>query len=393
MRLAIISSHPIQYYAPLFRALTRRLDVHVFFAHSASPAQQAKAGFGTAFEWDVDLTAGYDHSFLRNVAKVPDATRFSGCDTPEIGERLREGGFDAVLCLGWHLKSMLQAVWAAKRLGLPVMVRGDSQLDTARSAPKRLIKACVYPIGLRAFDAALYVGARSKAYYRHYGYPQDQLIFSPHCVDNGWFKARATAGERAALRQERGIADDATVVLFAGKLVPFKRPLDIVAAAAQLRVDGTRVEMMVAGAGELEAELQREASACDVPLHLLGFQNQTRMPAAYATCDMLVLPSDGRETWGLVANEALACGRPIVVSDACGCAEDLAADGTVGQIFAVGDASALARAVGRTARAMPSASAIEAKSNRYSLDAAAGGIAAAVEICRRQPRRAAQVEC
>src|SRR5262245_41269569 len=125
IRLAVLTSHPVQYYAPLFRELAKAVDLHVFYAHRASPAEQAQAGFGTPFEWDVDLTSGYAHTFLENVARRPGTDRFSGCDTPRIGCLLREGRFAALLVMGWHLKTYLQGTLAARRLGIPVMVRSD----------------------------------------------------------------------------------------------------------------------------------------------------------------------------------------------------------------------------------------------------------------------------
>ncbi|MET0272346.1 MAG: hypothetical protein ABW360_05100, partial [Phenylobacterium sp.] len=124
MRLAIVASHPIQYQAPLFRELSRRADVTVFFAHQASASDQSKAGFGVGFEWDVDLLSGYRSQYLRNVAREPGLDHFGGCDTPSIAAELRQAPFDAVLLMGWHLKAFWQAIWAAKRLGIPVMVRG-----------------------------------------------------------------------------------------------------------------------------------------------------------------------------------------------------------------------------------------------------------------------------
>ena len=383
MRLGVLTSHPIQYYAPLFRELSRRVDVHVLFAHKASPAEQARAGFGTPFEWDVDLTAGYSYSFLRNVAQHPGTDHFSGCDTPEIRRELAEHRLDVVLILGWHLKSFLQGLFAAKRMRLPVMVRGDSQLETQRSPMRRAGKAIVYPRFLRLFDSALYVGQRSRAYYEQYHYPSERLFFSPHCVDTDWFRARATPAARATLRSDLGIAEDVSVLLFAGKLVPFKRPLDLIAASARCRAEGAKVEAMVAGAGQLEPAMEQEARTLAVPLHLLGFRNQTEMPAAFAASDILVLPSNGQETWGLVANEALACGRPIVVSDACGCAPDLAADGMAGRVFPMGDVAALARAVDGIIRLTPARGAIASKSRQFGLSAAADGIEMAAWYCHR----------
>jgi glycosyltransferase involved in cell wall biosynthesis len=373
MHLAIVVSHPIQYYAPLFRELAKRIELTVFFGHGATPDDQAKAGFGVRFEWDVDLLSGYTHRFLRNVAKRPSLDRFAGCDTPEIGERLCEGRFDAVLVHGWYLKSFLQALFAAKRQGLPVLVRGDSHLETPRSAVKRLAKSVAYPPFLRLFDAALHVGTRSRDYWTRYGYPASRLFFSPHCVDAAWFAARATQQARNALREQLGIDPKSKALLFAGKLVAFKRPLDVVSAAARLRTEGRNLCVLVAGAGPLESEMRAAAVTAGVPMHTLSFCNQTAMPSLYAAADVLVLPSE-RETWGLVANEALACGLPIVLSDAVGSAPDLVGDGLVGRVFPLGDVGALAAAIANVLDSPPSAVAIAAKSAAFSLERAADGI-------------------
>lgn len=385
MRLAVLTSHPIQYYAPLFAHLATRLDLHVFFAHQPSAQQQADAGFGTAFNWDVDLTSGYSHSFLKNVAKAPDATRFSGCDTPEIGDRLAEGKFDAVLTLGWHLKSLLQGVWAAKRRGLPVLVRGDSQLSTPRSALKRWGKSVVYPAFLRTFDAALYVGKRSRAYYEHYSYPADRLFSSPHCVDTERFRSAATEEARNTLRSRLGVEPDVFLILFVGKLVPLKRPLDVIEAANALRARGAKAEVMIAGAGELDIAMKEKARQLGVPLHSLGFKNQSEMPSVFAAADVLVLPSS-QETWGLVCNEALACGKPIIVSDEVGCAPDLAADGHVGRVYRMGDVDGCVQALASLLAMPPSLAEIAKISSRWTIAAAAEGVLEALARTCRQDR-------
>jgi Glycosyl transferases group 1 len=156
---------------------------------------------------------------------------------------------------------------------------------------------------------------------------------------------------------------------------------DVVQATALLRSQGVPAEVLVAGSGPLEADMREAAQEAKVPLHLLGFCNQTEMPAAYAAADLLVLPSTGRETWGLVANEALACGKPIVVSDAAGCAQDLATDGLAGRVFRCGDTAALASALADVLRAPPSPEAIRARSDSHGLPAAANGIEAALKAC------------
>lgn len=381
MRLAIVTSHPIQYYAPLFRHLATRVDIDVFFAHRATAEDQARAGFGTSFEWDVDLLSGYPHTFLRNLSKAPTADRFLGCDTPEIGDHLRGGRYDAVLVLGWYLKSFIQAIVAAKRAGIPVMVRGDSHLGTPAAAGKRALKRLLYPIALRTFDALLYVGQRSLEYYRFYGVPEERLFFSPHCVDTRWFAARSGLDARDRLRAEHAISVGERVVLLAGKLIELKRPSDVIAAAHLLGRGSVPVTVMIAGSGPLEDAVVTHAREAGVRLVLLGFQNQSAMPACYAACDVLALPS-ARETWGLVANEALACGCPIVVSDAVGCAPDLAADNAAGRIFAMGDHRALAESIRSILDDPPSEQAIRAKSDAYGVPAACDGVIEALEAVR-----------
>ena len=385
MRLAILVSHPIQYYAPLFRELARRIDTCVYFAHRATPGQQAAAGFGTAFDWDVDLVGGYQHIFLRNVATDPGAHHFRGCDTPEISGLLAAGRFQALLVMGWHLKSYWQGVWAAKCRGMPVVVRGDSHLDTPRSRAKRVGKSAAYPTLLRAFNAALYVGRRNRSYYEYYRYPADRMFSSPHCVDTQWFAVGATLDARSTLRARLGIASEDKVVLFAGKLVDFKRPLDLIDAAALARRDGPPIRIVVAGSGPLEDEMHRQASTKSVPLNILGFQNQTEMPAAYAAADVLALPSTGRETWGLVCNEALASGLPIVVSDAVGCAPDLASDGNVGRTFPLGNVRAFAETLGAALHSPPTEQEIQRVSDRYTVAAAANGVSESVRQCTTRP--------
>jgi glycosyltransferase involved in cell wall biosynthesis len=267
------------------------------------------------------------------------------------------------------------------------MARGDSQLQTARNRLKIAVKEIAYPLALRAFDAALYVGENSRRYWEHYHYPRERMFFSPHCVDNHWFTAGATAEARARLRQSCGIAEDVFVVLFAGKLVPFKRPLDIVEAVARCRTAGGRVEMMVAGSGVLDGAVRDHAARRKVPIHMLGFCNQSRMPAAYAAADALALASNSAETWGLVVNEALACGRPAIVSDACGCAYDLAADGTAGAVFHCGDIADLAQSMRRLIDQPPSRDAIAAKAKRYNIDTAVNGIVEAMSAFQPSERR------
>jgi len=379
MRLAIVASHPIQYQTPLFRELAGRFDVKVFFAYRATPRDQAAAGYGVEFEWDNDLLSGYPFTFVENKSFRPGLKHFFGCDTPSVAAELAQYRPDAVLVLGWNLKSYWQAIWAGKRARIPVLVRGDSQLQTPRTAIKRAVKSFIYPVGLRVFDAALYVGTHSRRYWEHYGYPRQRLFASPHCVDNQWFASRATPDARAALRATYSIPASAKVVLFAGRVVALKRIFDLLAAAELLKKRGINLTIMLAGSGPLENEIAAAAAAIGTRLVQLGFCNQSQMPGAYAAADVLALPSDS-ETWGLVVNEAIASGTPVVVSDACGCSPDLA-DGTAGLTYPTGNVESLAAAINQLLKFPPSAAELASVAARHSVRAAADGVEAAMKAC------------
>ena len=138
------------------------------------------------------------------------------------------------------------------------------------------------------------------------------------------------------------------------------------------------------GEGPMRAEIEAEIQRTGAPVRLLGFFNQSEMPEAYALADVLVLPSE-TETWGLVVNEALACGLPAVVSSGVGCAPDLVEPGATGETYPMGDVDALAVAMERAlhlARDPATAHALKVKMETYSLETAILGTLEAVKAVR-----------
>ena len=383
MRLGILATHPIQYHAPLYRALARELDLLVYFAHQQSAEGQAKAGFGVAFEWDVPLLDGYAYRFLENRAATPSTEGFRGCDTPEIGRIIAEGGFDAFLVNGWYNKSLWQAMAGCWRTGTPLLVRGDSQLLTPRHWTLRMAKELVYRSFIPRFDGYLVVGERAREYYRHYGARPERMFFVPHFVDNDFFAEHAArlAPEREALRVRHGVRPESHVFLFAGKFIPEKNPVDFVEAVAALARRRPNVEGVMVGDGALRPEIEAAVARTGAPVRLLGFFNQSQMPEAYALADALVLPSQ-TETWGLVVNEAMASGRPAIVSDAVGCVPDLITEGATGYTFTSGDVEGLCGAMERSLRILGTPATTRALHERmrtYSLDTAVQGTLQAVQ--------------
>ena len=344
-RLAIVSTHPIQYHGAWFRRLASEsgLTIEVLYCHNATAREQANAGFGVEFDWDLSLLEGYPYRFLRNVAKEPGIAGFSGLDTPEVSDILAREHFDAVMINGWHYKSAWQTMRGCWKTQTPVMVRSDSHLHTERSGLKRAGKWPFYRWFVSKIDACLPVGTWSSDYFLHYGAAAERLFIVPHVIDTDYFQneSKRLESERGLLRARWDLSEAAVVFLFAGKFTEKKRPLDFVNAIGRAKLLGAEVEGLMVGDGPLRAACEQVAREKDFPVRFAGFLNQTEITAAYVTADALVLPSDGGETWGLVVNEAMACGVPCFVSDRVGCGPDMIKTGETGALFPLGDAETL----------------------------------------------------
>jgi glycosyltransferase involved in cell wall biosynthesis len=345
LALAIISTHPIQYYAPLFRRLaeTPGLAVRVFYLWDFGAAERHDPGFGQALRWDIDLLGGYDHEFVPNRARGPGTHHFWGIDNPTLPARVAAFRPDAALLVGYNYPSFLRLLLSPRLARCKFLLRGDSHRLVPRRGPMETLRRALLAALFKRFAGFLYVGAANRRYYLQHGVPERKLFFAPHAVDNDRFSAaRADAEKEArAWRHELGIGDDRRVVLFAGKFEPIKRPLDLVEAFAAAAP--AEAVLLLVGSGPLEGELRRRAGGRP-GVRFAPFQNQSRMPRTLAAADVLALPS-ASETWGLVVNEALCLGRPVLVSDRVGCAEDLVEPGADGWVFPAGDVAALAAAL------------------------------------------------
>jgi glycosyltransferase involved in cell wall biosynthesis len=348
--LAIITSHPIQYQVPLWRALAAdgRVPFEVWFLTPHGVAPSLDPEFGQVFAWDRDLAAGYPHRFVP-VRPGWTIDRFRGIRLAESWEaQFRARGVTRVWIEGWRFSVLWTAAFAARRLGLPVWLRGENHDLAPESWRRRLWKGPLLRALFSGVDAFLVIGSANRRFYERLGVSRDRIHPAPYAVDNdAWRReADALAPMRARIREEWGVAADARCILFAGKLSDKKRPLDLVEAAALSGIP--RLHLLFAGDGALRSALDARLSRPDAPpATFAGFLNLSQIARAYVAADALVLPSDYGETWGLVVNEALACGLPCAVSDRCGCGEDLVAPSASELVFRCGDPADLARALRR----------------------------------------------
>lgn len=380
LRIGFLTTHPIQYQAPVFRVLAQEPGVDFIALFAMLPdAQQQGDGFGVDFQWDVPLLQGYDSEVLENMARRPGVTHFAGCDTPGVGRVLRRRRIDVLIVNGWVVRSCLQGLRACRRLGIPCVVRGEANLLRRRAWWKSVIHRRL----LRQFSAAAPVGAANRAFYLKHGVPEDRLFFSPYCVENDRFGDHAAqrAGRIDDLRRRFGVPSDAVCFVFAAKFIEKKHPRELLRSFGAMIARGGRAHLLMVGDGALRAECEAIAAQRQLPVTFTGFLNQSQIADAYLAADCLVLPSDAGETWGLVVNEAMACGRPAIVSSLVGCAADLILAGATGDVFPYGDWKALSELLeayaGDRGRLAVLGSRAQAHVGHYSPEAAARGILAA----------------
>ncbi|WP_428332402.1 glycosyltransferase family 4 protein [Novosphingobium sp.] len=349
VRLAIVVSHPIQYYVPLYRELARDPDINlkVFYFSDLSIRGGFDEGFGGEVRWDIDLMSGYDSEFVGKHYATNHVSGFMATADPAIFFKIARGRFDVVMVSGYALAGNLLALAAARLTGARVLTRSDSNVELLRDKPQRWSKTLFVKAFFAGCSAMLVSGLRNREFYRYYGVPERKLVDAAFSVDNARFAAAAamTDPARVALRASWGCFDDRPVMVFASKFMARKQPMLTMEAALQLANEGVKLHLVLAGSGDQDRELREFAAAHpELPVHFTGFVNQGQMPALLAGSDAFVFPSTG-EPWGLIVNEAMAVGLPVVVGERCGCVPDLVREGENGFLVGDGDLAGLTHAM------------------------------------------------
>ena len=351
-RIVILVSHPIPYQAPLFRLLAADSSVQLsvlFCWQAPGTGQYFDKEIGENIDWGADVLGGYSYRFLRNWSWRP-SSEFWGQMNFGIISEIRKNKLDAVVIFGWNSFTNWLAFFTAFITNTKVFLRGESPLnqELLKAPWKLVIKKLIFKPLFRHMSAFLYIGEENRKFYKYYGVPDEKLFFVPYAVDNERFMkmAKELKPKRSELRKKLlNIADDRPIILFLGKLIEKKRPMDLLKAFEILhtKYNILNTDLVFVGDGALRPNLEMYVKERDLKgVHFAGFKNQTEIPEYYAMADVFVLPSGPGETWGLVVNEAMCFGLPVIVSDMVGCGPDLVRNGKNGFIFPLGDVGKLA---------------------------------------------------
>lgn len=379
--LDILVSHPIQYFAPVYRELAKAsaIDFQVMYRTRVGADAYHDAEFGQTLQWDISLLDGYPYLFLSRKRSL------AGVEFNIIGEVLRRRR-DVLLVHGYNSFTNLLAMLSAKQAGTKVLIRGDTRLQPHHeSAPlKRVLKRFIF----RLVDGFVCIGTLNRDYYAAHGVPKGRLFFAPFSVDNRAFamSAEERLAVRYRMRSALSVDHEAVCVLSASKLIPLKRVDDLIRAFASIQQRFPEAWLIVAGSGGQADELEELAGSLGVArIRFAGFLNQSAIPGLYAASDLFVLPS-ASDAWGLSVNEAMAAGLPVIVSDQVGASPDLVKGKKTGFVYPCGDVAALSQALAHLLESLELRRALGRNAERLISDWDA-------DVCAKQIVEAARAVC
>ena len=354
-RFTVVVSHPIQYYTPFYRALAAKsgMEVHAIFASRIGLENMLDPDMGVEMAWNMDLLGGYSHEFLPEADAIKD-TQFRSVNNPSVWAALDRNKPDIVLLHGYNqLTSLRTLIWCGRHR-VPALMIADSSSHDNTPIWARRAKRLVLPHLLSQFRAFLTTGDANERYYASFGVGRERMFRTPIMLDEAfWEHRRNRAAERARWRSTLGLQENDLAILFVGKLVPRKRPHDLLAAIEKLGRRGSlarQPRLLFAGNGVLLEELKAIAAAQCLPATFLGFVNVDELPGIYCAVDVLAHPAE-REPYGVILIEAAVMGLPLVLSDRIGGIgpASIARPNENALIYTCGDVEGLAAALARLA--------------------------------------------
>jgi glycosyltransferase involved in cell wall biosynthesis len=337
-----LNSHPIQYFAPLYQQIvsTATIPLTVLYCSDESIKGKMDKGFGKEVKWNIPLLEGYKSLFLKNHSWKPSSNNgFFGLFNPGVISFLYKQPKSILIVHGWAYSTHILAIFFGRLFGHTVCLRTETPRN--QELKKNKFITALKNIYLRFLflfvNRFLFIGKQNELFYKALSVKGSKLIFTPYAVDNKRFRHIYETVSRQYAREKLQLPVDKKIILFSGKYISKKRPLDLITAFHQ---SGEQDALLVmAGDGELrdEMEIYIDQHNLKNKVLLTGFINQVEIVLYYKAADIFVMCSGQGETWGLSVNEAMNFGLPVLVSDTCGSAYDLVEDNVNGAIFETGN--------------------------------------------------------
>ena len=276
-------------------------------------------------KWNAEITGSpYKTAFLKNIGiPVSANTAFIYNINYNIYQEIKRYNPDRIIVSGWDSFATLAAVVYARTHNREIVLWAGSTIY--ENSFLRKISLPYVKFILRVFDGFISYGTASEEYMRLLGVRNNiEHFYNTVDVDHFLTQGKLSTQEQRMLKGKLGVRNSSRVIIFSGRLVTIKCVDLLIKAFLQVNEKFQDIELLIVGYGPEEQRLKKmaEENSC---IHFLGHRGIDEIPGIYGISDILVLPSIS-EPWGLVVNEAMACGCAIIASDRCGCSRDLIRD-------------------------------------------------------------------
>lgn len=331
--IAIFTTHPIQYQAPLFKYLSKKknIDLNIFFASDQGiDKEKVDNGFAKKFAWNVNLLNGYKYKFIGDDEVKVDSFFLR---SKKIKKIISSSNFQVIIIFGWNNIFFLQVIFWSLFYRKSLILRSESSILEKNNKIKKILKKFILFYFFKIFKKILYIGKNNLDFYLKYGVPRSKLIYSPYSVDNDFFSQK---NKRIISKFKKKYNCKSKIIyLFSGKFIQRKNPLAILRVVNKinlLRKKNNNFFIFIGDGYEKEKCLEYSKKNNINNVVFLGFVNQKQIVNYYHLADFIIVPSKF-ETWGLVVNEAMAASTGCIVTSSVGCARDLVKEGYNGFIY------------------------------------------------------------
>jgi glycosyltransferase involved in cell wall biosynthesis len=347
-KIIFINTHPIQYFAPLYREINKSnlFKLKVIFLSDHGIEEDFDNEFNSKFKWDIPLTEGYDFEILKNISLNPGVYKgFFGIINFSIFRKLFFQKKSIIIVHGWSPLSCFISIIISKLFGHITCLRAETPLihELKKNKIILIFRKILFKYFLFNFvDYFLYIGNQNKKFYKFYGVNSSKLIFTPYSVNNDKFTNlyHKNINRKLELKKELGFNLKKKIILFSGKLINKKNPVDLLRSVISLNRKDLFIVFM--GDGLLRKKINEVARKNNfINYNITGFINQSEIYKYYLISDLFVMCSGEGETWGLSTNEAMNFNLPIIISDMTGCSSDLVNKN--GFVFARGNIDELSK--------------------------------------------------
>lgn len=306
MKLVCVSNGPLPYHTPILNELARLADLHVLYMSSGHPMGSFQDNWGVQPE--------FNHSTHWSLSLGSQASDFRAQFSLGVGLRLRTLNPDVIFFSSWGPLVLEPLLWKRLTRRKAVMWSESTSFSgLLRNKASDIIRRLI----LSQVDAFVTSGSNATSYLETLGVGGGRIVTS--CLPSGGSNGLAERPERGARPQAPSAAPH---YLFVGRLIPRKRPLELLRAFGPVAAELPGATLTMVGDGPLLPEVSRAAEPFGSSVSLRGRVEGEALHEVYAAADILVLPAV-REVWGLVVNEALAHGLYVIATDQVGSAHDL----------------------------------------------------------------------